>query len=233
LAAGYLSVGKWSLVSYELVLIRGQLVPWILAAFSGTAATASLQAGLNIANTMNPITFGIGNAIPQVAADANRAGGVLTATRAASHYVLFGLAPILVICAIGLLIPGWLLLAAYGPSSPYLSIGVGLQILVVAGVLDYVAEMISKTLLGVEAGALAFLVNIVAVVVSLGLALTLLPPMGVLGACLALLISSLVRAGGAMIAISWLMVRQRARERSRLATDGAAPARIIGAPAER
>jgi O-antigen/teichoic acid export membrane protein len=232
LAAEYLSVGKWSLVSYELVLIRGQLVPWILAAFSGTAATASLQAGLNIANTMNPIVFGIGNAIPQVAADANRAGGVLTATRAASHYVLFGLVPILVICAVGLLIPDWLLLAAYGPSSPYLSIVVGLQILVVAGVLDYVAEMISKTLLGVEAGALAFLVNIGAVVVSLGLALTLLPLMGVLGACLALLISSLVRAGGAMIAIGWLIVRQRARERSRLATDGATPARIVGAPAE-
>jgi hypothetical protein len=70
-------------------------------------------------------------------------------------------------------------------------------------------------------------------VVSLGLALTLLPLMGVLGACLALLISSLVRAGGAMIAIGWLIVRQRARERSRLATDGATPARIVGAPAER
>jgi len=232
LAVEYLSVGKWSLVSYELVLIRVQLFPWMLAAISGTAATASLQAGLNIANTMNPIIFGIGNAIPQVASHANRSGGVLAATRAASYYLLFGLAPILVICAVGLLIPDLLLLAAYGPSSPYLAIAIGLQILVVAGVLDYTAEMISKTLLGVEAGRLAFLVNVVAVVVALGLALTLLPPLGVLGACLALLIANLVRAGGAMIAIAWLIARERARERVRLASDSATSSQVVGAPAK-
>jgi hypothetical protein len=35
-----------------------------VAALAGTAATASLQAGLNIANMMKPTIFGIGNAIP-------------------------------------------------------------------------------------------------------------------------------------------------------------------------
>ena len=74
LAREYFSIGKWSLVNYQLVLVRVQLLPWMLAAFAGTAATASLQAGLNIANMMNPIIFGIGNAIPQVAAHAYRTG---------------------------------------------------------------------------------------------------------------------------------------------------------------
>ena len=59
--------------------------------------------------------------------------------------------------------PELLLRTVYGPSSPYLAVAMGLQLLAVAGVLDYIAEMISKTLLGVEAGRLASLVNVVAV----------------------------------------------------------------------
>lgn len=212
LAPEYLSVGWWSVVSYQLVLIRVQLFPWLLAAMAGTAATASLQAGLNLANMMNPIIFGIGNAIPQVAAHAHRTGGVLGASRAAFGYVIFGLGPILLICAAGVLFPDRLLLAAYGPSSPYLAAALGLQLLAVAGVLDYIAEMISKTLLGVQAGKLAFLVNAVAVSVALILALLLIGPFGALGACLGLLISNLVRVIGAVSAIAWLISREKARE---------------------
>jgi O-antigen/teichoic acid export membrane protein len=221
LALEYFSIGKWSLVSYQLVLLRVQLFPWLLAAFAGTAATASLQAGLNIANMMNPIIFGIGNAIPQIAAQAHRSGGVLGASRAAYHYVLFGLGPILVISAAGILMPDLLLRTAYGPSSPYLDVAVGLQLLAVSGVLDYIAEMISKTLLGIQSGRLAFVVNVVATVAALALALALIGPMGVVGACLALLIANMVRVSGAMIAIAWLITRERAKAQVRLATTSA------------
>ena len=178
LAREYFSVGKWSLVNYQLVLVRVQLFPWMLAAIAGTAATASLQAGLNIANMMNPIIFGIGNAIPQVAAHAHRTGGVIGASRAAYGYVLFGLGPILVICAAAVLMPDLLLRTVYGPSSPYLAAAMGLQLLAVAGVLDYIAEMISKTLLGVQAGRLASLVNVVAVAAAAVLAFALIGPFG-------------------------------------------------------
>ena len=227
LAVDYLSLGKWSLVSYELVLVRAQLFPWMLAAVAGAAATASLQAGLNIANTMNPIIFGIGNAIPQVATQAQQAGGVLGAWRAAYRYMLFGLGPILVICVVGLLIPDLLLSTIYGPSSPYLGIAVHVQILALAGVLDYIAEMISKTLLGVRAGKLAFFVNVVAVVVALGLAVALIAPMGVFGACLALLAANLVRAVGAIVAITWLIACEK-KEQTLIATyDGTASANQV------
>ena len=225
LALEYFSIGKWSLVSYQLVLLRVQLFPWLLAAFAGTAATASLQAGLNIANMMNPIIFGIGNAIPQIAAQAHRSSGVLGASRAAYHYVLFGLGPILVISAAGILMPDLLLRTAYGPSSPYLDVAVGLQLLAVSGVLDYIAEMISKTLLGIQSGRLAFVVNVVATVAALALALTLIGPLGVVGACLALLIANMVRVSGAMAAIAWLITRERAKAQVRLATTSA-PAKL-------
>jgi O-antigen/teichoic acid export membrane protein len=217
LAREYFSVGKWSIISYELVLIRAQLFPWMLAATAGTAATASLQSGLNIANMMNPIIFGIGNAIPQVAAHAHRTGGVIGASRVAYGYVLFGLAPILVICAAAVLMPDLLLRTVYGPSSPYLAAAMGLQLLAVAGVLDYIAEMISKTLLGVQAGGLASVVNVVSVGVAAVLAYALIGTLGVFGACLALLIANLVRAAGAVIAIAWLIADEQSRGRARSA----------------
>jgi O-antigen/teichoic acid export membrane protein len=234
LARDYLSIGKWSLINYWLVLARFQLFPWVLVAIAGTAATASLQAGLNIANMMNPIIIGIGNAIPQVAAHAYRTGRAIGAWRAAFGYVLFGLGPMLLIAAAAVLMPELLLRMAYGPSSPYLAVALGLQLLTVAGVLDYVAEMISKTLLGVEAGKLASLVNILAVGTAAVLAFALIGRLGVFGACLALLITNLVRATSAVIAIVWLIADERTRAPSR-STAAVSPAQIektLGAPVE-
>jgi O-antigen/teichoic acid export membrane protein len=212
LAREYLSIGKWSFVTYQLVLCRLQLLVWSLAAFGGTAATASFQAGQNVANMMAPINLGIGNAIPQVAAHAYRAGGVIGASRAACGYVLFGFAPILLIAAAAVLMPELLLRTAYGPSSPYLAGATALQLLALAGVLDYIAEMISKTLLGVQAGRIASVVNFVAVGAAAVLALALVGPHGVIGACVALLVANVVRAIGAVIAIVWLIVDERSRE---------------------
>jgi O-antigen/teichoic acid export membrane protein len=107
-----------------------------------------------------------------------------------------------------------------------------LQLLVVAGVLDYIAEMISKTLLGVQSGRLAFLVNVVAAVAALGLALALIGPLGLFGACLALLIANLVRVIGAVIAIGWLIASEKARKQVRLAADSSAASanQVVGAP---
>lgn len=226
LALDYIAVGKWSVVSYQLVLVRVQLLPWMLAAVVGTAATASFQAAMNIASMMNPIILGIGNAIPQTAAQAHRSGGVADAARAVSGYVLFGLGPMLVMCAAGVLMPGLLLGAVYGASSPYLAVVIGVQLLLVAGVFDYIAEMISKTLLGIKSGRLALAVNAVAVATCLVLALIFINSLGVVvGACLALLIANVARALLGVAAIGWLMMRERSRERPRTtignAVDGA------------
>jgi O-antigen/teichoic acid export membrane protein len=233
MAREHFSVGKWSLVNYQLVLARVQLLPWMLAAFAGTATTASLQAALNIANMLNPIIFGIGNAIPQVAAHAHRTGGVIGASRAACGYVLFGLAPILAISAAAVLMPELLLRTVYGPSSPYLAVAMGLQLLAIAGALDYIAEMIGKTLLGVQAGRLASAVNVVALGVAAVLAFALIGPLGVVGACLTLLIANLVRAIGAVIAIAWLIADEKSRKPARsAAVDSPTSVNVVGATAE-
>jgi O-antigen/teichoic acid export membrane protein len=130
--------------------------------------------------------------------------------------------------------PNQLLRMAYGPSSPYLAVAISLQLLAVAGALDYIAEMISKTLLGVQAGRLASVVNIVALGVAAVLAFVFIQKLGVLGACLALWIANLVRATCAVIAISWLISKEKSLEHTRSGTMGSpAPMnRALGAPAE-
>ena len=158
LARDYFALGKWSLVYYEVLILRLQLFPWALAATAGTAATAAFQAAANIANIMNPISLGIGNAIPQAAAHAHVTDGVHAAWRTARGYILFGLPPILAICVAGLVAPQLLLRLMYGASSPYLDAALAVQLLVVAMAAEYVGEMIGKTLLGVGAGRLASLV---------------------------------------------------------------------------
>lgn len=210
----YFSVGKWSLITYQLAQLRVQLFPWLLATMTGTAATASLQASFNIANVMNPVILGIGNAVPQITAHAHRTGGIRGAVRAAYAYMLFGLAPILVVCLTGVLFPKPLLRAVYGPESPYLTVAFCLQLLMVAGVLDYVAEMISKTLLGVQSGKLTFLVNVISALAALALALALIAPFGVVGACLALLAANFVRLVSAVISMIWLIRHDPAQKQT-------------------
>ena len=95
--------------------------------------------------------------------------------------------------------------------------------------LDYIAEMISKTLLGVEAGRLASVVNVVAFGVAAALAYALIDPLGVLGACLALVIANLVRMVGGMIAISMLISSERSLKQH-AASASTASADAVGAP---
>jgi len=74
----------------------------------------------------------------------------------------------------------------------------------------------------------------VAVAVAAVLAFALIGTLGVLGACLALLIANLVRATGAVIAITWLIAAEKSRERARSAA-AVSPAPVdkaLGAPTE-
>jgi O-antigen/teichoic acid export membrane protein len=207
LARNYFSIGKWSLVYYEILILRAQFFPWTLAAIAGTAATATFQAASNISNFMNPIALGIGNAIPQAAALARQSSGVVAAWNVARGYLLFGLPPIIIICASGLLAPQLILRLMYGAASPYLDATLCVQLLVVATAADYVAEMIGKSLLGLGAGKLAFLVNVVGMVAAV-LTLPLIITLGVVGASLGLAMANLVRFIAAWMAMRWLIAKE-------------------------
>ena len=207
LGRDYFSLGKWSLLYYEAHLLRGQFFPWTLAAVAGTVATATFQAAANIANVMNPVVIGMANAIPQAVARARQSSGVLDAWRIGRGYLLFGLPVILFVCAIGLLAPQLLLRLMYGAASPYLDAALCVQILVVSATADYVALMTGKAILGLGAGKLATLVNVVGLAVAV-LTLPLIIWHGVVGASLALAISNLIRLIAAWMAIRWLIAKE-------------------------
>jgi hypothetical protein len=61
------------------------------------------------------------------------------------------------------------------------------------------------------------------------LAFALIDILGVLGACLAILLANLVRATGAVIAITWLIADEKWRERARSGAVGN-PALVDNAP---
>jgi O-antigen/teichoic acid export membrane protein len=113
--------------------------------------------------------------------------------------------------------PGLLLQTVYGSTSPYLTAAIGLQLLVVAGILDYVAEIIGLTLLGIKSGRQAFVVNLLALIAALALAGSFIGPLGVLGACIALVGANLVRVVAALIAIAWQIVQETPGEPLRTA----------------
>ena len=214
LSCQYYQLGKWSILTYEVVLLRAQLFPWALAVIAGTAATATFQAALNIANLMNPVILGIGTIIPQAAAQARLTDGLIGAWRVARGYILFGLPLVLVFAAFGLLAPQFALQTIYGPGSPYLDLATCVQLLALAWACEYVGEMIAKTLLGADLGGYAFLVNSSGAIAAI-LALPLVIPFGVLGACVALVIANLVRLIFAWLLLAWLLAKESPLEGAR------------------
>lgn len=205
---GYFTVGKWSLLTYEVVLLRTQLFPWILAMIVGTAGTASFQAALNIANLMNPVILGIGSVIPQAVAQARLTEGFAGAWKVARGYILFGLPAILVFCTFILVSPQLALRLIYGAGSPYVDMTLSVQLLVFACACEYLGEMIAKTLLGAELGRLAFLTNATGAVAAF-VAVPLIIPFGVLGACMAMAAANVVRLVCAWLILSWQLASEK------------------------
>jgi O-antigen/teichoic acid export membrane protein len=126
-------------------------------------------------------------------------------------YLLFGLPPILAICAAGLLAPQLLLSLMYGSPSPYRDAALTVQLLAVAVAAEYVGEMIGKSLLGVGAGRLSSLVILLGLA-SAVLTLPLIIYFGVVGAALALAVTNVIRLIIAWVAMSWLIAKETSRE---------------------
>lgn len=208
-ARQFAALGAWSLANEEILLFRVQLVPWVLAITTGPATVAVYQAALNIANMMNPILQGLSNLIPQAVAEARLKGGVLHAWIIARKYIYLGLVPILVCCVAALLLPDFLLQLLYGADSPYRDATLAVQILVLAWAAHFIAEMIIRTLFGMEAGKLAMAVNIAGLLAAAILTVPLVLKLDVLGACFALLIANLVRLPVAWFALNWLIADER------------------------
>ncbi len=195
-------LGGWSLANNLLGTLRGQVLFWLLAALSGAALTAQLQASQNLVNLMNPLVIGLCNIIPQTAARAHPRGKA-EAWRAARPFALSGVPVALLFFAVLFAAPETALRLVYGAASPYLGLAVPVRLLAIAAVAAYATDMVCSYFHGVEAARHALVVNAAGTVAVLAASVPLALRFGLEGACAALVLASLVR-----LLLSQLLLRR-------------------------
>jgi Na+-driven multidrug efflux pump len=189
--ANFWQIGRWQLTINAILLLNVRIYPWALAFSEGAAAAAAFQAMLNVANLMNPLIIGLGNAIPQVAARTRAQEGTRRAWRAARAYILTGLLPALAFSATIIVAPSFVLSLFYGANSPYIEIAAAVQIVALSWPARYIGDLICCFLIGIEAGHHAVFAYLAALMTSL----ILMPfalPFGLPGISVTIVIATLV-----------------------------------------
>jgi O-antigen/teichoic acid export membrane protein len=206
------SLGSWSLANNLVSILFFQVFLWILTGLHGPAAVATFQAAFNVANLANPISIGLCNIIPQVAARAH-ARGKREAWLATRPLVLLGVPPTFFYCALTLAFPELILRVMYGAGSPYLDAATPVRLVVAAWLFGYVADMTCAYLHGVEAAKMAFYINALGAAAAIMLAFPLTLAFGLTGSCIAFPIAGAVR----LLASQTLLTRIIGNDRHRFA----------------
>jgi O-antigen/teichoic acid export membrane protein len=193
IARDFWDLGKWSFTSNVATRIQEQILPFLLAATAGPSAAAGLQASLNITNVSNPIIAGLSNVIPQATARASERGP-LEAWRVAYPFILFGSPPIILFLFILLYVPESILGLIYSGEPHYQQLGDAVRLLALATALNYATLAGSSFLFGAGAGLKVHHVEIYGTIVAVLAAVILVTIYGLLGSCLALALTNLVRA---------------------------------------
>jgi O-antigen/teichoic acid export membrane protein len=191
--ASYWELGRWSFANNLVSLLRVQIFPWALAAYSGVAAAGAFQAISNVVNLINPLTMGLCNVIPQAAAQARIGGDKSGAWRAARAYIQAGIPPAFICFAVVLCMPEIVLRVLYGADTPFIDQAFALRILVLAWAAGYVVDLVCAFLHGVDGGGAALVVNVVGWIAVAVVAVPLVASYGILGCCLALAFANLAR----------------------------------------
>jgi O-antigen/teichoic acid export membrane protein len=208
MVADFWGIGRWSLLNNIIATLRLQMFPWVLALAHGPGAAAGFQAMVNLVNLVNPVVIGLSNIIPQQAARGRAEQGNAHAWRTTRGMMILGAAPLAAYFACSLLAPGLMLWLFYGTGSPYLGLGVTLQILTLAAIANYPADIVCSYLHGIDESRLAMLVNVAGASTALVLGVPLTATLGVEGSCVALALASGLRS----LVAAYLLVRVTAEE---------------------
>jgi O-antigen/teichoic acid export membrane protein len=204
----FASIGGWSLANNVAATLRIQIFPWILTILHGPVAVAPFQAALNVANVANPLLIGLCNIIPQTAAQAH-SKGKRQAWLAARPFILVGIPPAFLYCALVLIAPTLVLQVMYGSGSPYIEHTDAVRLLILAWIVSYAADMTCSYLHGVDAPKVAFRINALGAVMAFVLAVPLVMKLDLIGACIALLAASVARLAVSQALLSRLFANER------------------------
>ncbi len=185
-------LGGWALANNLCASLRVQFLFWFLAALSGAALPALLQAGFNIVNLLNPLMIGLSNIILQVSARAH-AGGKVEAWRATHPLALSGLPIVVVFLTAIIAFPHEVLSLVYGAGSPYADLVTPVRLLAIAALAAFVTDIVCAYFHGVSEARQALLVNAAGALATIPIAIPLIIGFGLNGACIALCLANAVR----------------------------------------
>ena len=187
-------MGSAYLVATLLAMFSSQWFLWLLAWQHGLAATAALQALVNIAAIAAPIMFGIENVmVPDIARrrDALRYPALIRLLR---RRALIGAGLITPFFAIAFAAPEWTIRFLYGTATPYAGFGTSLRVLIAAYAAIFVSVLFAATLRAYVAKEGVLMMQLYPAILSISLGSWLVLEFGLIGACTAALLAGLLRA---------------------------------------
>jgi O-antigen/teichoic acid export membrane protein len=189
------SIGGWALGNNILFTLRGLISSWTLAFTYGAVSVGLLQAALNVIFVVNPIILGLWSIIPQSVALA-RKGDDIAAWQAARGLGSVGAIPVGLFYVLVLTFSETILSIFYGSNSYSAEISTAVRILAVAGMMNYMAEVVSAYLYGVGAPKKALVLNGISTGSHALCAVPLVITHGLEGACIATVLAGAVRLAG-------------------------------------
>ena len=206
--ADYLEIGGWrALANGMFMTIRLQLLGWALAISSGPAATAACQAALNLMNASNPVMIGLGNIVPQAAAEGSGAG-LGHAWRTVLRYASLGVPLILGYSVVVLAFPHLALRLLYGAASQYTGLSLAVRLLITSNLVGITTDFIVWFLQGIRMIQYAVGINLAGALAMLIFAFPLVELHGLTGGCVAMIGANCMR----LIFARRLLTRMIARE---------------------
>jgi len=203
-ARHFWQIGRWSLATSLTTALRLQGMLWLVALLVARSETAQFQSALNIVSLVNPILFAMCNIIPQTAARALPLGPRF-AWNGMMPYAVLGFVPTAGYFLLVMAAPQAALAAFYGSQSYYLDVGLGVQLLALAYLVNYGAEMASAFLHGVNAARTALRITNFGNAAAALLAVPLVLWLGWTGACITLLFSNIVRVVASYLVLKAFM----------------------------
>jgi O-antigen/teichoic acid export membrane protein len=176
---------KWALRTFVLGSTTPQMMLWLVSAVAGAAATGVFGACNNLIGISNVLLGGVDNVLTPQAAHAFATGGVKELRRILVLAGLFFAVTVGALCVFVLLTGDWLMVFVFG--AHYHGTGLILITLTVNAAINCLSMLVHNGLWAIDQPRANFIADVCCMTVTLGAAVVLIYPFGILGAALATL----------------------------------------------
>jgi O-antigen/teichoic acid export membrane protein len=176
---------RWTLASYLVGCTTPFLMPWLILRSHGVVATGALAAASQLANVTSLYVLGVTNVLLPQAATALTRDGLAGLHGVLRHTALLVVGPLAPFCVLVFLTGDLPLVFVYGPA--FVGTGLVLALLTSAVLMNGLSSVAGNGLYAMQRPHANLLADICVLLVTVALALWLLPSLGVIGAAVATL----------------------------------------------